>query len=63
METNLSQLSCGNCGADQHILYMRLNGELIAECHQCKSKTEIITNNPKIILRNIEGLGTLCIFD
>ena len=63
METNLKQLKCGECSNDKHLLYQRKNGEMIAECSKCKSQTEIITTKPKIILNNIFGDGSLCIFE
>lgn len=62
METNIEQLKCGQCGGENHKVYTRPNGELITECCNCKSQTEIVITQPKIILRNISGGGTLCNF-
>ena len=63
METNLKQLRCGECGEPKHRLFIRENGEIIAECIECKSQTEItIHNKPKIVLSNLSGDGSLCVF-
>jgi len=63
METNIQQLKCGSCGQENHRIYQRQNGEIITECIRCKSQTEIIITIPKIILRNNDGDGTLCVFE
>ena len=62
METNLKQLRCGECGQYLHKIFQRENGELVIQCIQCKSSTEVIITEPKIILRNNSGSGTLCNF-
>ena len=62
IETNLQQLRCGECGEVKHNLFIRPNGEIIAECTKCKSQSEIIFTKPKIEIRNYAGGGTLCIF-
>jgi len=63
METNLEQLRCGQCGCYYHNLYKRENGEIVAECRDCKSTSEIVITQPEIIIKNNSGLGTLCVFD
>ena len=62
METKLEALRCGGCGHTCHKLYIRLNGEIIVECIQCGSQSEITTNKPEIKIRNLKGGGTLCVF-
>jgi hypothetical protein len=62
METNIEKLRCGGCGGDVHKLYKRKNGEIIAECVHCNSKTEFIVQNPKIEMHHNSGDGTLCVF-
>jgi len=61
METNLEQLRCGECGESQHKLYVRRNGEIIAECIKCGSQSEIVVCS-KIIIKHNSGGGTLCVF-
>jgi hypothetical protein len=62
IETGLQQLRCGECGETKHNLFIRRNGEIIAECIKCKSQSEIVITEPKIIIRNNSGNGTLCQF-
>jgi hypothetical protein len=62
METNVKQLLCGECGERKHELYVRPNGEIIAECCKCKSTSEIKVTKPKITIGNNSGKGTLCVF-
>ena len=62
METKIEQLRCGECGESKHYLFIRPNGEVIAECPKCKSQTEIVMSEPKIVLRNNSGMGTLCVY-
>jgi NAD-dependent SIR2 family protein deacetylase len=62
METDIKQLRCGECGETKHELYIRANGEIIAECCKCKSQSEIIINKPEIIIHHNAGNGTLCVF-
>lgn len=62
MELDLKQLKCGECGEDKHKLYLRKNGEVIAECTKCFSQSEIVITEPKIRIRNNYGSGTLCVF-
>ena len=61
METNIQQLKCGECGEEKHKIYQRENGEIITECIKCKSQTEIVITEPKIITRNNFGSGSLCV--
>lgn len=63
METNISQLKCGECSEETHLIYIRENGEIITECIKCKSMSEITCTEPKITINNLNGNGTLCIFD
>jgi len=58
-ETGLQQLRCGECGETKHNLFIRLNGEIIAECIKCKSQSEIVITEPKIVIKNNAGSGTL----
>lgn len=60
METNLEQLKCGQCGTEKHLVYQRQNGEILLECIECGSTSEITITQPKIVIRNISGLGTIC---
>ncbi len=60
METNIKQLKCGGCGEAKHKLYIRQNEEIIVECINCKSQSELIVPKPKIEIRNVAGLGTIC---
>jgi len=62
MEIGIEQLKCGECGEAKHCLYLRLNGEIIAECVKCKSQSEIVIIQPEIKIRNNSGMGTLCVF-
>jgi len=62
MELKLEELKCGQCGEPKHYLYLRNNGEIITECINCKSQSEIVISEPKIKIRNNSGLGTLCVF-
>jgi len=62
MELKLEELKCGQCGEHKHYLYLRDNGEIITECINCKSQSEIVISEPKIKIRNNSGLGTLCVF-
>lgn len=62
METDIKQLRCGGCGGTKHELFIRPNGEIIAECIGCKSQSEIKISEPKIVINNNSGLGTLCVF-
>lgn len=63
METNVKQLKCGECGESRHKLFIRENGEIIAECIECGSTSEIkIVEKPKIKIQNLSGDGTLCVF-
>jgi uncharacterized Zn finger protein len=59
METNLEQLKCGNCGEKKHLLFIRPNGEILAECTKCGNVSEIVVTKPKIEIRNVKGDGTL----
>jgi len=63
METKLEQLGCGQCGCYYHKLYKRTNGEIVVECRDCKSTSEIVVTQPVINIRNNSGLGTLCVYD
>ena len=63
METNIQQLKCGGCGEEKHKIYRRQNGEIITECVECKSQTEIVVTEPKIITGNVSGDGSLCVLD
>lgn len=60
METNLEQLKCGQCGTGKHLVYLRSNGEILLECIECGSTSEIKITQPKIIIRNASGPGTIC---
>ena len=60
METNLEQLECGQCGTKKHLVYQRENGEILLECIECGSTSEIKITQPKIVIRNVSGLGTIC---
>lgn len=62
METNLQQLKCGQCSEEKHLLYLRQNGEIIAECIKCKSTSEIVVTKPKIVIGHVDGDGGLCVF-
>ena len=60
MEVDLKLLRCGECGNKDHELYIRPNGEIIAQCIKCLSQSEIKVTEPKIIISNVSGNGTLC---
>ncbi len=60
MEANLEQLKCGQCGTEKHLVYQRPNGEMLLECIMCGSTSEIKLTQPKIVIRNVSGLGTIC---
>jgi uncharacterized Zn finger protein len=60
METNVEQLKCGGCGTEKHLVYQRKNGEIILECVKCGSTSEIKFTQPKIVIRNVSGYGTIC---
>jgi len=62
METDIKLLRCGGCGETKHELYIRPNGEVIAECLKCKSQSEIVIRKPEIIIQHNAGDGTLCVF-
>jgi uncharacterized Zn finger protein len=62
METNLEKLRCGSCGESKHEIYLRENGELIAECIKCNNKSVITISEPKILIKNFEGNGCLTNF-
>ena len=62
MEINLEQLKCSCCCNEQHLVYQRKNGEILFECIKCKSVSEIRINKPKIVIRNVSGMGTICSF-
>lgn len=62
METNVKRLRCGECDEEKHLLYVRQNGEILTECTKCGSISEIVVTNPEIIINNISGSGTLCVF-
>jgi NAD-dependent SIR2 family protein deacetylase len=62
METKLEQLRCGQCGEKKHKLYLRPNGEIVVECVNCKSRSEITITHPKIVIGHNDGDGTICIF-
>jgi hypothetical protein len=63
METDIKQLRCGACGEKMHELYLRPTGEIITECIKCHSQSIIfIYNEPKIVIKNNSGDGTLCVF-
>lgn len=62
METNIEQLKCGQCDQEKHRIYQRQNKEIILECIQCESQSEIVLTNPEIKIRNNSGLGTICKF-
>jgi uncharacterized Zn finger protein len=59
---NLEQLKCGQCSEEKHLLYVRQNGEILAECIKCGSTSEITITKPKIVIGNVSGDGTLCVF-
>lgn len=63
METGIKELRCGQCGGSIHKLYLRENGEIIAECVTCMSQSELTVITPKIKIRNNNGPGTLCLFN
>ena len=63
MENNLKQLKCGQCGTEKHLVYQRSNGEILLECIECGSISEIIITQPKIIIKNVAGFGTICNMD
>ena len=56
------QLKCGQCGQELHRLYLYPSGEIIAKCIDCESESIIEVTEPKIIINNLSGLGTLCRF-
>jgi len=60
METKLEQLKCGHCGNGKHLVYQGQNGEILLECIKCGSISEIKITTPKIVIRNVLGLGTIC---
>ena len=62
METDIKQLRCGECGGTEHELFIRPNGEIIAQCITCLSQSEIVISKPKICIKNNSGKGTLCVF-
>lgn len=62
METGLAQLKCGQCGNEKHLVYQRQNGEFLVECIECGSTSEIKITQPKIVISNVSGLGTICSF-
>ncbi len=62
METNIEQLKCGQCGNEKHLIYQRENGEILIECIECESTSQIIITKPKIKISNNSGLGTICKF-
>jgi len=62
MEEKIEQLKCGQCGNEKHKLYIRPNGEIIVECIECESQSQIIMKKPEIIIRNNSGLGTICVY-
>ncbi len=62
METKIEQLVCGECGESKHLLYIRSTGEIITECISCRSQSEITVTKPEILIDNLSGSGTLCVF-
>lgn len=62
METNIEQLKCGECAEKRHELYLKPNGEIIAECIKCKSQSVITLTSPEIMIKHNSGDGTLCVF-
>jgi len=63
METNIKQLRCGECGETKHLLYIRPNGEVITECVECGTQSQIVITPAKLEIKNHCGDGTLCVFD
>jgi uncharacterized Zn finger protein len=61
METNLEQLQCGHCGTKKHLVYQRPNGEILLECFECESTSEIKITTPKIVIHNVSGFGAICL--
>ena len=62
METNIEQLKCGQCRNDKHLIYQRENGEILIECIECESTSQITITKPIIQISNNSGLGTICKF-
>jgi len=60
METNINKLVCGHCGTENHLAYIRQNGEILLECTKCGSTSEVVITSPIIVIRNLIGLGTIC---
>jgi uncharacterized Zn finger protein len=63
METGIKKQCCGQCGNTKHEVYTRPNGEIIIECLECESQTQITLTPAKIDVRNNAGLGTLCDYE
>jgi hypothetical protein len=45
---------------DKHLAYQRPGGEVLLECVECGSVSEIKVTQPEIIISNVSGLGTIC---
>lgn len=56
-------LKCGECGQELHRLYLSPSSEIIAECTNCRTQSIIEITESKIQIRNLNGYGTLCIFN
>ena len=62
IEAKLEPLKCGQCGEGKHLLYIRQNGEILVGCIKCGNVSEITIQEPEIIINNVSGNGTLCVF-
>jgi uncharacterized Zn finger protein len=62
MGENLKKLRCGECGETPHELFQRETGEIIVKCIKCKSESIIYTSQPRLIVDNYGGSGTICHF-
>lgn len=59
---NLEQFKCGECGEENHKIYLRKDGNIIVECIKCKSSSILYPTEPKILIRNHSGDGSLCVY-
>lgn len=57
----MEKMICGSCGKSKHKLFRNDVG-IIAKCVNCKSESIITIKNPKLIIDNYKGDGTICVF-